>query len=74
MTKLINEDWEHAAYANDIIFQTERNYQIQLEFQEWKYYEKLKNKKPAKIIIEKLSKDENTHNASSISRNNQEKL
>ena len=74
MSKLINEDWEHAAYANDVIYQIERNYRMRLEWQEWEYEQEQKNKKPATIIVEKPIKDENTHITSDVQRTHQKGL
>ena len=74
MSKLINEDWEHAAYANDEMYAAERQYIAELEWQEWQYLEDQKKKKPAVIIVEKPIKDENAHNSSSVQRTHQEGL
>ena len=53
MSKLINEDWEHAAYANDKMYEIERRQRIEIEWQEWDHLQSTKNKKPAKIIVNK---------------------
>jgi hypothetical protein len=74
MSKLINEDWEHAAYANDKMFEGERQHRMELEWQEWEHEQQKKRKKPAVIIVEKPIKDENTHNSSSVQRTHQEGL
>jgi len=74
MSKLINEDWEHAAYANDKMFEGERQHRMELEWQEWLHEQEKKRKKPAVIIVEKPIKDENTHNSSSVQRTHQEGL
>ena len=74
MSRLINEDWEHAARANDEIYAAERNYIMELEWQQWKHEQELKNKKPAIIIVEKPIKDENAHNSSSVQRTHQKGL
>jgi len=74
MSKLINEDWEHAAYVNDKLYEAERHHLLMLEWQEWEYEQEQKNKQSAIIIIEKPTKDENTHNPSSVQRTHQEKL
>ncbi len=66
MSKLINEDWEHAAYANDKMYEEERNYIMELEWQEWEHEQQKKRKQPAVIIVEKPIKDENAHNSSSV--------
>lgn len=65
MSKLINEDWEHAAYANDKIYQAEREHLMELEMQE---------KEPAIIIVEKPNRDENAHKPKRVQRTHQEKL
>ncbi len=74
MSKLINEDWEHAAYANDEVYAAERQYLMELEWQEWEYLQSQKDKKPAKIIVNKPKVNENAHKPSDVSRNHQEKL
>ena len=74
MSKLINEDWEHAAYANDVMYQAERHHLMNLEWQEWEHKQQLKNKKPATIIVEKPVKDENAHNSSSVQRTHQKRI
>ena len=43
MSKLINEDWEHAAYTNDEIYRAERNHKMELEYEQWKYEQNLYN-------------------------------
>jgi len=73
MSKLINEDWEHAAYANDELYRAEREHKMMLEYQEWEHEQELKNKKPAIITLEK-PKNENPHKPKNIQRNNKEKL
>jgi|TARA_R110000868_G_scaffold823_3_gene6200 hypothetical protein len=65
MSKLINEDWEHAAYANDKMYQAEREHLIELGVQE---------KEPAIIIVQKPNKDENAHKPKRVQRTHQEKL
>ena len=65
MSKLINEDWEHAAYANDKMYQAERDHLMELEMQE---------KEPATIIVQKPNKDENAHKPKRVQRTHQEKL
>jgi hypothetical protein len=74
MSKLINEDWEHAAYANDKMYEGERNYRMELEWQEWEHEQQKKSKQPAVIIVEKPIKDENAHNSSSVQRTHQKGL
>ena len=73
MSKLINEDWEHAAYANDEIYRAERNHKMELEYEQWEYEQQLKNKKPAIITLEK-STNETPRKPQSIQRNNKEEL
>jgi hypothetical protein len=67
MTKLINEDWEHAAYANDEMYRLEREYRMKIEYQEWDDYQKSKNKKPAIIKIEN---HETSHKSKSVYSDN----
>lgn len=74
MSKLINEDWEHAAYANDKMYEGERQHRMNLEWQEWEHEQQKKRKQPAVIIVEKPIKDENAHNSSSVQRTHQEGL
>jgi len=74
MSKLINEDWEHAAYANDVMYEGERKHRMELEWQEWEYQQEIKKKNPAIIIVEKPIKDENAHNTSNVQRAHQKKL
>ncbi len=74
MSKLINEDWEHAARANDKMYAAERQYIAELEWQEWEYLQSQKDKKPAKIIVNKPKANENAHKPSDVSRDHQEKL
>ena len=71
MSKLINEDWEHAAYANDKMYEGERQYRMMLEWQEWEHEKQKQNKKPAVIIVEKPIKDENAHKSSSVQKTHQ---
>lgn len=71
MTKLINEDWEHAAYATDEMYKQERQLMIEAEYEESKY---LKKQKPATIIVQKPIKDENAHNSTNVQGAHQEKL
>lgn len=71
MTKLINEDWEHAAYATDEMYKQERQLMIEAEYEESKYIEQ---KKPAVIIVQKPIKDENAHNTTNVQRAHQKKL
>ena len=65
MSKLINEDWEHAAYIDSNIYQLEKDYKIKLNYEHWKYEENQKNKKPAIIKVNK-TKNENTYNSKRI--------
>jgi hypothetical protein len=74
MSKLINEDWEHAAYANDKMYEIERRQRIEIEWQEWDHLQSTKNKKPAKIIVNKPPLDEDPHNPKDVSRTHQKKL
>jgi len=74
MSKLINEDWEHAAYANDKMYEGERQHRMNLEWQEWEHEQQKKRKQPAVIIVEKPIKDENAHNSSSVQRTHQKGL
>lgn len=66
MSKLINEDWEHAAYANDEMYKAEREYRMQLEHQEWKYEQD--KKKPA--IIKVVKTHEASHKSKYFQRDN----
>ena len=74
MSKLINEDWEHAAYANDKMYEGERHYKMELEWQEWEHEQQKKRKKPATIIVEKPIKDENAHNPTNVQGTHQKRL
>jgi len=74
MSKLINEDWEHAAYANDKLYEGERQYRMELEWQEWEHEQHKKRKKPATIIVEKPIKDENAHNPTNVQGTHQKRL
>ena len=75
MSKLINEDWEHASRAADEGFNTlHQQYIMEAEWQEWEYLQSIKNKKPAKIIVNKPTLDENTHNSKDVSNTHQKKL
>ena len=74
MSKLINEDWEHAAYANDKMYKAERQYRMELEWQESEHEQQIKRKNPAIIIVEKPIRDENAHNPSNIQRAHHKKL
>ncbi len=75
MSKLINEDWEHASRVADEGFYTlHQQYIMEAEWQEWEYLQSIKNKKPAIIIVEKPIKDENAHKPTSIQRTHQKKL
>ena len=74
MSKLINEDWEYAARANDKMYAAERQYIAELEWQEWEYLQSQKDKKPAKIIVNKPPLDEDPHNPKDVSRTHQKKL
>jgi len=75
MSRLVNEDWEHAAYANDKLYEGERQYRMELEWQEWEYeQQKKRRKKPAVIIVNKMKIDENAHNSTDVSRTHQKKL
>jgi len=73
MSKLINEDWEHAAYANDEMYRAHREYIIRMEYEEWEHEQELKNKKPAIITLEKPT-NEIPHKPKDIQRDNKEKL
>jgi len=74
MSKLINEDWENAAYADDKMYGGELQYIMELEWQEWKHKQQIKRKKPATIILEKPIKDENAHNPSNVQGAHHKKL
>tara|TARA_R110000803_G_C11910587_1_gene313186 strand:+ start:204 stop:428 length:225 start_codon:yes stop_codon:yes gene_type:complete len=74
MSKLINEDWEHAAYANDEMYRAHREYIMMLEHQEWEYEQEMKNKKPAIITLKKHKRNEAAHKSQNIQRNNKEEL
>tara|TARA_R100000541_G_scaffold14706_3_gene24089 strand:- start:354 stop:578 length:225 start_codon:yes stop_codon:yes gene_type:complete len=74
MSKLINEDWEHASRAADEGFHTlHQQYIMEAEYQQWEH-EQAKKKKPTIIKVIKPKRDEATHNASKIRRAHQEKL
>ena len=72
MSKLINEDWEHAAYANDEVYAAERQHLMELEHQEWEHEQAKKKQKPAIIKLSKLNKDEATHNPRKVRGAHQE--
>lgn len=74
MSKLINEDWEHAAYANDEMYRANREYIMRMEYEQWEHEQELKNKKPAIIEVKKNKKHEDTHNPQSIQRTDKEEL
>jgi hypothetical protein len=75
MSKLINEDWEHASRAAEEGFDAlHQQYIMEAEWQEWQYLEDQKKKKPALIIVEKPLRDENAHKPSSVQRTHQEGL
>jgi hypothetical protein len=75
MSKLINEDWEHASRFAEEGFDTlHQQYIMEAEWQEWEYLQSIKNKKPAKIIVNKPTLDENTHNSKDVSNTHQKKL
>ena len=73
MSKLINEDWEHAAHANDEMYRGHREYIMRMEYEEWEHEQEIKNKKPAIITLEK-PKNETPHKPKDIQRNNKEEL
>tara|TARA_R110000737_G_scaffold349954_2_gene387560 strand:+ start:952 stop:1173 length:222 start_codon:yes stop_codon:yes gene_type:complete len=73
MSKLINEDWEHAAYANDEMYRAHREYIIRMEYEEWEHEQEIKNKKPAIITLEKPT-NETPHKPKDIQRDNKEEL
>jgi len=72
MSKLINEDWEHAA-CNDSMYAAERQYLMELEHQQWEH-EQAQQKKPTIIKVIKPRRDEATHKPSTIRRAHQKKL
>lgn len=74
MSKLINEDWEHSAYANDEIYRAERNHKMELEYEQWKYEQESKNKKPAIIEVKKHKDNETAHKPKNIQRDNKKEL
>ncbi len=75
MSKLINEDWEHASRFAEEGFDTlHKQYIMEAEWQEWEYEQQKKRKKPAIIVVEKPVKDENAHKPTSIQRTHQKKL
>ena len=75
MSKLINEDWEHASRIAEEGFDVlHKQYIMEAEWQEWEYLQSIKNKKPAKIIVNKMKIDENAHNSTDVSRTHQKKL
>lgn len=74
MSKLINEDWTHAAYANDEMYRAEREYKMMLEHQEWEYEQEMKNKKPAIITLKKYNKNETPHKSKHIQRTDKKEL
>ena len=73
MSKLINEDWEHAAYANDEMYRGHREYIMRMEYEEWEHEQEIKNKKPAIITLEKPT-NETSHKPKDIQRDNKEEL
>ena len=73
MSKLINEDWEHAAYANDEMYRAHREYIMRMEYEQWEHEQEIKNKKPAIITLEK-PKNETPHKPKDIQRDNKEEL
>ena len=73
MSKLINEDWEHAAYVNDELYRAEREHRMMIEYEQWEYEQKIKNKKPAIIKLENPT-NETAHKSQNIQRNNKEEL
>jgi len=73
MSKLINEDWEHAAYADDEMYRAHREYIMRMEYEQWEHEQELKNKKPAIITLEKPT-NETPHKSQNIQRNNKEEL
>jgi predicted double-glycine peptidase len=73
MSKLINEDCEHASYANDEMYRGHREYIMRMEYEEWEREQEIKNKKPAIITLEKPT-NETPHKPKDIQRNNKEEL
>ncbi len=75
MSKLINEDWEHASrFADESFDMLHQQYIMEAEWQEWQYEQQKKKKKPATIVVEKPARDENAHKSTSIQRTHQKKL
>ena len=74
MSRLINEDWEYAAYANDEMYAAERQYLMEKEYQQWEHEQAKKKQKPAIIKLSKPKKDEATHNPREVRGAHQEKL
>lgn len=57
------EDWEH---PNDHIYAIERQKDIEAAWQQWEEEQVNKKRKPAKIKIVNLTKDETKHQSSEI--------
>lgn len=57
------EDWE---YPNDEIFAAERQYLMELEWQQWEEEQEYKRRRPALIKVLTPKIDEVTHNTSTI--------
>ena len=75
MSRLINEDWEHASRAADEGFHAlHQQYIMEAEYQEWEHEQAKKKQKPAIIKLSKPIKDEATHNPRKVRGAHQEKL
>ena len=77
MSRLINEDWEHASRAADEGFHAlHQQYIMEAEYQEWEanLCPADGTQKPAIINLSKPIKDEATHNARKVRGAHQEKL
>lgn len=75
MSRLINEDWEHASRAVDGGLQAlHQQYIMEAEYQQWEHEQAKKKQKPAIIKLSKPNKDEATHNPRKVRGAHQEKL
>lgn len=77
MSRLINEDWEHASRTVEEGLNTQRQqYIMEAEYQEWEanLYPADGAQKPAIIKLSKPNKDEATHNPRKVRGAHQEKL
>jgi hypothetical protein len=59
------QDWEHE-YPKDEVYAAERQYMMELEWQQWEEEQAYKKRKPALIKVLTPKRDEVTHNTSTI--------